>query len=431
MRFLSLNIIWLVKAVAWFLKTMHLGAGATWPGELALQLDHRFLSGFDFAGKTVIFVLGTNGKTTTTKMIQIILTTAGRSVVVNSSGANLDNGIASALVIDTNLTGKLKSDTFVFEIDEASLPRVSEHIKPNIIVLLNLFRDQLDRYGEVDAIAQLWIKTLKTNGKKLTVVANADDPELVALTKKLKTNLAYFGLRQPKYYLSAMQHATDSIYCPRCGQRLKYQGVYFSHLGDWECMGCKLKSPVNVLTSNYYQSPLPGVYNLYNTLAAALVGEKLGLGREKITAGLAKFTPAFGRGESFSLNGGKTVRILLSKNPTGFNESLRTVLSSGARELLLVLNDRIPDGRDVSWIWDVDFELLRGGTQKVLVSGDRTYDLALRLKYAEVACAPVPELSRALAQSFESLGSNETLWILPTYSAMLEVRKILVGRKIL
>ncbi|HCR92379.1 hypothetical protein A2875_00115 [Candidatus Gottesmanbacteria bacterium RIFCSPHIGHO2_01_FULL_46_14] len=414
--------ILLGKLVSWASKTFGLGAGATWPGEIALRLNPTILSSLACnLKKGVILVAGTNGKTTTSKMIQIILEQNGLSVVHNSSGANLDNGIVSALI------GKSNADWGVFEVDENTLPSVISVLsfrpksrnpekkqwipdqvrddKRTIIVLLNIFRDQLDRYGEVDVIAQKWEKALR--GSKATIIANADDPLIAHLG--LFAKATFFGINDKTKFFTTMEHATDSTFCLNCGSRLKYEGIYFSHLGIWECTKCREKRPKPNISDG--KSPLPGLYNLYNTLAAMSVAKILG-----IKADLAGFHPAFGRQEEVG-----NVKIFLSKNPAGFNQSLRTVLELGAKNLLFVLNDRIPDGRDVSWIWDVDFEMIPKDVS-VRVSGDRVYDLALRLKYAGIKADIYENLEDAL---------SGPLYVLPTYSAMLEVRKILKGRKIL
>lgn len=455
-------VLLIAKFIFFLLRILGLGAGGTWPGEVALRLNPRFLSAFDFSGKKVIFVLGTNGKTTTCKMIQIILSKSGGRVVVNDSGANLDNGIASALVADTDLLGRLKSEAFVFEIDEASLERVSKYIKPDVVVLLNLFRDQLDRYGEVDSVAGKWGDSIRrmsgrdpsTALRMTTLMINGDDPQLAYLGSLYKGEVKYFGINNPELFLVEMQHATDSIHCPKCGKRLTFGGVYFSHLGKYACGQCGFTHPKMAITSKDVTSPLPGVYNLYNVMAAMLVTQYFHLSLDESKKALGDFKPAFGRSEKLIING-KVVKILLSKNPTGFNESLRTALTEGGRQFLFVLNDRIPDGTDVSWIWDVDFEMLRNDERpttprlrgasmmrerderKIIVCGERAYDLGLRLKYAGIERDKYVQIQveinliKAIQKSLEMLSQGETLYILPTYSAMLEVRKILTGKKIL
>jgi UDP-N-acetylmuramyl tripeptide synthase len=396
------------KFVSVFSTTFHLGAGATWPGEIALRINPRILRTISKNAPHIILVAGTNGKTTTVKMIETILTARGWMVKRNATGANLDNGLVSAFLADQT------ADYYIFEVDEATLPNILKDVTPEIIVLTNLFRDQLDRYGEVDTIAEKWLVALVALERQTKLIVNADDPHLAFIGSKIPVPVKYFGLEDPSLFLPKMQHATDTIYCPNCGARLTFAGVYYSHLGKWACGKCSFVPPKEDVIASDFVSPLEGVYNKYNTLAAVLVSETLGVKKADIVEALTHFTPAFGRMETV---GNKT--ILLSKNPTGFNESLRTVAASPNKgPILLVLNDRIPDGRDVSWIWDVDFEQYPQFTY--YVSGDRALDMALRLKYADIQ-------KFTLVQDIPS----DVRWILPTYSAMLDVRKILTGRKIL
>ncbi|MCX6792331.1 MAG: Mur ligase family protein [Candidatus Gottesmanbacteria bacterium] len=397
------------KLVSILSKTFALGAGATWPGEIALRIQPRILRILSANLPHIILVAGTNGKTTTVKMIETILTQTGKTVQRNASGANLDNGIVSAFLAD------MKAKYYIFEVDEATLPNVLKDLTPEIIVLTNLFRDQLDRYGEVDTIAEKWLVALGGIELQTNVIVNADDPHLAFIGSKISAQVKYFGLEDPSLFLPKMQHATDTIYCPNCGARLTFAGVYFSHLGKWACGNCSFVPPKEDVTASDFVSPLEGIYNKYNTLAAALTAQTLGVTKSDIREALTHFTPAFGRMERIGRN-----IILLSKNPTGFNESLRTVAASKEKgPVLFVLNDRIPDGRDVSWIWDVDFEEYRD-FPKYYVSGDRALDMALRLKYAGIQSTIVKDIPQ-----------EDMLWILPTYSAMLDIRKKLTGRKIL
>lgn len=418
------------QCVSHISKALGLGAGATWPGEVALFLSPSILRTlWNRCTKGVILVAGTNGKTTTTRMIEDIIQGSGQSVIHNTSGANLVNGIVSAL-----LTQK-KADFGVFEVDENVLPEVLSRMHGGqkiYVVLLNLFRDQLDRYGEVDTVAEKWKKALAEALLDMEVIINADDPHLSSIGKRLTVPVRYFGIDNPKLYLPRMQHATDTIYCPECGSRLSFDGVYFSHLGSWTCPECHFCHPKMQIVSTDVSCPLEGVYNIYNVMAATLAGMCVGVSLSVIRKKMATFTPAFGRMETLVING-TSIRILLSKNPTGFNESLRTYKDSkGKGPLLLVLNDRIPDGTDVSWIWDVDFEML-DARRKIIVSGDRALDMGVRMKYGGLMSTVSIEahLHTALNRLLDSVKKGETGWILATYSAMLDVRKILIGKKIL
>lgn len=402
------------KNISIISKFFGFGAGETWPGEIALRLSPRILTSLaSQLKKGVVLIAGTNGKTTTTLMVKTILEKNGFSAVHNASGANLLNGIVSSLIRHADWSGKLSADWGIFEVDENSLPIVLRFVKPKKIALLNVFRDQLDRYGEVDVIVEKWANSLK----EYDLILNADDPAVAYLGKNNKA--LYFGVNDKNEFLKEKEHATDSTFCPNCGNRLSYDGIFYSHLGHWNCEKCNNKRPKPGVFMA--KSPLPGLYNQYNTLAAVAIATTLGI--KNGDALLEGFMPAFGRQEEFSSS---NVKLFLSKNPAGFNASIRTVKELGAKHILVVLNDRIPDGRDVSWIWDVDFEHLQGAT--ITVSGDRVYDLALRMQYAEIKNFIVEEnLEEAIQKSL----TGEKLYILATYSAMLECRKILTGKKIL
>ncbi len=434
---------------------LHLGAGGTWPGEITLTIDPQILKRFSSQfRKGIIIVAGTNGKTTTSLMISHLLQSQNYTIVHNNSGANLLNGIASALVKACDWKGKIQADWGVFEVDENSLssvifnikiPILSSQVKDKklIIVLLNLFRDQLDRYGEVDVIAEKWKNVLQAishqssamrDKSDITLILNADDPQVAYLGQTTNAKNYYFGISDPQHFLRVKEHATDSTFCLHCGARLVYTGIYFSHLGIWNCAKCGLKRPLPMLTD--WNSPLPGLYNKYNTLASVSVARNLHISDEQIGNTLIQFKPAFGRQEEFDVKN-KKIKLFLSKNPSGFNASLRTVLELKSSVILIILNDRIPDGRDVSWIWDVDFETIPNEV-KVIVSGERVFDLGIRLKYAfdlknsdASRLIIEPNLNIALKKGLSLTKENETLYVLPTYSAMLEVRKIITGKKIL
>ena len=401
--------------------------GETWPGELALKLRPQIASYFgrQFT-KGVILVVGTNGKTTTTLMIKKILEANGNRVVHNGTGANLLNGIVSSCIRQTDWKGNVNADYGLFEVDENSLPIVLKYITPKRIVILNLFRDQLDRYGEVDVIIEKWQKVLKDLPVQTEIILNSDDPSVAYFGKLAQGKVMYFGINNPKEYLKIAEHATDSTFCPQCGARLTYEGIYYSHIGVWHCEQCNLKRPGPDVHT--FLKVLDGLYNQYNTLAAVALAKSLGIKEEKIKIALKDFSPAFGRQEEIVVGAQKRVKLFLSKNPTGFNVSLRTALDMGAKNIFLVLNDRIPDGRDVSWIWDVDFEMLNK-LDRIYVAGDRVYDLALRLQYADLKFKTEPDLEIGIRRALDSLPKGQTLFVLATYSAMLDVRKILTGKR--
>jgi len=425
------------KTVTFAVRSLRLGAASVLPGSIARRIQPRLLELLSQQVKNgVIIVAGTNGKTTTALFLKTILERKGYRVAHNATGANLENGLMTALLESTNLVGTLDVDYAILEVDENIVPKVLAPLQPRIILCLNLFRDQLDRYGEVDSISKRWTKVISTLPAETVVIPNADDPTLSHLGQQLPQRVLFFGLNEPEQYLEAIQHAVDSIYCPRCGHSLDYKGVYLSHLGDFTCPSCGFTKSKPTLESSEWGQILVGLYNKYNTLAAATAAMELGVDEATIRDTINNFQAAFGRAEDLVIDG-KRVRILLSKNPVGTNETIRVVNQSNDKTTLMVLNDRIPDGTDVSWIWDVDTEKLvqRGGT--IVVSGDRVYDLALRLRYSENSADSKlnliveADLRQAIATALQNTPDNETLHILPTYSAMLEVREVLTGRKIL
>jgi UDP-N-acetylmuramyl tripeptide synthase len=415
-------------------QTLNLGNGSTWPGHLALKANPLFIQELLHRSATkVIFIVGTNGKTTTSSLLNHILRTHNVTVVHNNSGANLLNGIASTLLLAAHPSGKLTADVALFEVDENAFPKACEVITPDMVIMLNLFRDQLDRYGEVNTIALRWQETLAKLPETTSLLLNADDPQIAFLGEKAKQHVDYFGGTIDKQASNVPEHAADSLYCPNCGEKLNYQTITYSHLGIWNCPACKLKTPQSALRrADLY--PLQGSYNAYNTHAAVLAAQKLAIPSDVISRALQSFKPAFGRQETINYQG-KNVEVILAKNPTGFNEALRTIQTLKAKTILLVLNDNIADGTDVSWIWDIDVSLLKPFVdKKIYLSGTRVYDLGLRLKYEGLTMDQVylsPDLETTIAQATRKASDNETLYMLPTYTAMLETRKILTGKKIL
>jgi lipid II isoglutaminyl synthase (glutamine-hydrolysing) len=418
------------KTISQISRALNRGNGSTWPGHIALKGNKNFIKEFlkDSKIKTII-VAGTNGKTTTSSLIATALMKNGYTVLQNDSGANLLNGVASTLILNTNTTGTLTQDFAIFEVDENALPQVLKQVTPDYLVLLNLFRDQLDRYGEIHTIAKKWQDVLGLLPSSTKLILNADDPQIAYLGNDLQTENLFFGLSQSHDSKHATPQAADSTFCPRCGTALLFSETIFSHLGKWECKACGLERPKTDQDSfDYY--PLSGTYNKYNTHAAVLVLREIGLQNKEITASLQNFAPAFGRQETIQYQN-KNVQLFLSKNPTSFNQSFATIKELKASTLLLVLNDRIPDGRDISWIWDTDLSGIED-FKHILVAGDRVYDMALRVKYEDYKnLQTFDDLEEAINTGVNLVEKNETFFILPTYSAMLDSRKILTGKKIL
>lgn len=447
-----LFVIYLSKLCLILISFTRRGAGSTWPGHVALNINKSFIKDiFLRNSKIKIFLItGTNGKTTTAKLLKFLLEKKGERVFFNPEGANLLNGVASSIVKNINYFGKLDFDYAIFEVDENTLPLVLEEMTPYAILILNLFRDQLDRYGEVNTIAKKWADSLKNIDPNTRLFLNGDDPQIYQIGSKLKNKTYYFGL-SPKYMSKKeLSHDVDSIYCPICSKRLDFELISYSHLGTFKCRGCKFKAE-NVERFDNLKSayPLPGKYNVYNTNALILtVKITLGFDPEETLEIISGFKPAFGRQENIKFRD-RNITILLSKNPTGFNQSIATLseLPGKSTAVLLVLNDEIPDGKDISWIWDVDFENIMPAFNKIFISGKRAFDLGIRFRYilinGKIRKEPsgyinidnkiliISDINRAVDELILQTKKEDTLFILPTYSAMLEIRKILTGRKLL
>jgi len=421
------------------------GGGTTLPGKLVWKLDPAAVDALAARlDQGVALVSGTNGKTTTTAMASSILAPT-RTLAWNNSGANLASGIASTL-LDAD-----GADLGLLEVDEFALPELMRRTHPRVVCLGNLFRDQLDRYGELEHIAERWRDAVAGLGPEATLVANADDPLVAGLAEGRESRLL-FGVDDPRRARNGLQHASDSKYCIRCGHPYRYDAAYVGHLGAYRCEACGHgRPPLDVAAREIEPDGLdgvsfelhapdgslrvrlavPGLYNVYNALAAASLGLSLGVALDDVVAGLERFRAAFGRFERFSV-GDRGFLLLLVKNPAGANEALRTLEEGGVPPVLVVaLNDRIADGRDVSWIWDVDFEPVLEGAEHIVVSGERAAELALRFTYAgfpRERLELVSDLQAALDRGLELTPTGGELAVLPTYTAMLELRAIATER---
>ncbi len=401
------------KAVGTLARTAGRGGGTSLPGKVLTRVEPHAISRLaSRLDRGSVVISATNGKTTTAAMVASILGRTGARLVHNRAGANMAGGIASALASASRRGGRtLTGDFGLFEVDEFWLGPVAEELEPRAMLLGNLFRDQLDRYGELEVIADRWA-VITANRKGL--VLNADDPLIADLGRapapwppeegerdEPRAGVVYFGVDDDSLALPQLQHASDSKHCRRCGHAYAYAAVYLAHLGHYKCPNCGrerpepdvvgtdvelngIRSAAFTLQGRRVNLPLPGLYNVYNALGAAALTLSLGVTLDDVVAGLESVAPAFGRAETLDL--GRPTSLLLVKNPAGANEVLRTLALEGTElDLLGVLNDRTADGRDVSWVWDADWELLAGHVRRFTAAGTRAAELALRMKYAGLA----------------------------------------------
>jgi len=418
------------------------GGGSTVPGKLLSKLDPTSVD--RLAARLRVgsaLVSATNGKTTTATMAAEILRPT-HSLAHNSSGANLMSGVASALLAEPD------AELGLFEVDEAALPEVAARVRPRALCLGNLFRDQLDRYGELELVAERWRAMVAELPPGAALAVNGDDPQLGELARA-RPGATVFGLDDPRLARPSLQHAADSKYCVSCGTPYEYAAAYVGHLGDYRCPACGHARPaLDVVARDVELAGLehasfslvtpegtrrvrlrvPGLYNVYNALGAAALARALGTSLDDVAAGLERFDAAFGRFERIVI-GDRRLLMLLIKNPAGANEAIRTLVEGGPpRVAVVALNDEIADGKDVSWIGDVDFEPLLAGLEKLVATGERAAELALRCKYAgfpRERIEVVPNLEAALETGLALIAPAEELIVLPTYTAMLALRKLI------
>ena len=420
------------------------------PGKVLLRLDPGAVRDLasNLAGGSIL-ISATNGKTTTTRLVSGAIRAAGHEVVTNAAGANLLSGVAAALAEAAPRTGSAACG--VFEVDEAALPAVAEAVQPSALLLMNLFRDQLDRHGELESIAERWSRMLAVLDPLPHLVVCGDDPLLAALPPA-GAPVTWFGIDDPSAGSASLSHASDSTTCRACGTPLQYAHAWIGHIGDWRCPSCGLARPrpdISVVDAGLdgargsrplIRTPegdvrlalaLPGLHNVLNAAGALAAAMALGVPAATAATAISAVPAAFGRAEAMSVDGRRVV-MLLAKNPAGANENLRTLmLDEGEHDLLVALNDRIADGRDVSWVWDVDWEPLLPRVRRLTATGERAHDLALRFRYGglpEDRLLVQPDPAAALEAALAAVPPGGTLEVLPTYTAMHEIRAELVAR---
>ncbi len=413
--------------------------GVTWAGKIALKIYPRVLS--DLAGqvkKDIFIVCGTNGKTTTNNMLCAALEAEGNKVICNHTGSNMLNGVAAAFALGASLTGNLHADYASIEIDEASTRRVFPHFKPDYMVLTNLFRDQLDRYGEIDITMDL-LKEVMQTAPNMKIIVNGDDALSAYLAMDSGNPYTTYGISQQVIDNKDSHEIREGRFCKKCGALLQYKFYHYSQLGDYACTSCDFARPkldfdakdVEVgdalaftVDGNRIRANYKGFYNVYNILAAYSALCAGGIKPSHFNKMLANFNPENGRMESFQIKNTKIV-LNLAKNPAGFNQNISAVMQDETlKDIIILINDNDQDGTDISWLWDVDFDrFAESSVNSITVSGIRCQDMRLRLKYVDVPSKLEANVEKAIEERVENGCGN--LYVLVNYTALFSTRNVL------
>jgi UDP-N-acetylmuramyl tripeptide synthase len=436
-------------------RLLRVGGGTSLPGLIARRIDPDVLKEVVGASKAKkIVITGSNGKTTTARMTSAMATNNGKRVSHNRAGSNMLQGVTSVAVNFADIFGRLNSDVLLFEIDEGTMPLAMPEISPDVVVITNIFRDQLDRYGELYSVARALDKTLENLPATATILLNGNDPQVANFGQKAKAKRVFFGLETTEVGTPVPEQSADIIRCIHCQEDLQYKVAYMSHLGLYSCPNCgytlppldiaatsirlapdgqgpthvELRTPQGIMT---LEIALPGLHNVYN--AAAAIGASLAAGfeKEKLPAALVDIKPAFGRLEKIQA-GDQTIYLSFVKNPTSFNLILRLIAQHpGKKHVLLAASHTIVDGEDFSWIWDIEVEEVAQDIDDVVCSGNKPEELAMRLKYAEIPVDKIgqdADLESALDAALKNAGPGGTLYILSSYTPTNELRRMMQKR---
>ena len=433
-------IIFITKILCFILKIFGKNGGNL-PGKLAYKWDPSIFKYFKIEGK-IIAVTGTNGKTMTNNCIGKILKDSGKTVISNIAGNNMETGILSVLIKNCSLSGKVQADYLVFETDESYVPILYKMIPLDCLVVLNFFRDQLDRSGEVESLILKIQQFLETYTGKL--ILNADDPNVARLGKANKKNrsIYYYHVNEYEYSTKELTEAGEGKFCPFCNTRLKYEYYQYAHVGRFKCPKCyygnnqiyhtlsdvNLKNKTFKIDEKVYKTQFNSIYAIYNLAAATAVAKAYEIPEESVMKTIEKFVLNNGRLEKFMINGSETI-VNLAKNPTGANVSLRLLNEdSDDKELLFVLNDNLADGKDVSWIWDINFENIKN-VSRIITAGTRPYDIAIRIKtsgYPAQNIIPCTSIEAAVKELYKTDGKK---YVIANYTSVQDTRHELIKYK--
>jgi UDP-N-acetylmuramyl tripeptide synthase len=436
-------------------RFFRIGGGTSLPGMIARRIDPNVLKSVVGASKAKkIVITGSNGKTTTARMTAAIADAGGHRVSQNRTGSNLLQGVTSVAVNFADLFGRLDRDVLLFEIDEATIPLAVPEIQPDVVIITNIFRDQLDRYGELYSVARALNKMLEGLPETSTIILNGNDPQVANFGVNAKAKRIFFGLETTEVGTPVPEQSADIIRCIHCDNDFIYEVAYMSHLGIYRCPNCGYTLPpldVAVTSVSLAQDgegpsqikirtpqgemkleiPLPGLHNVYNAAAAIAAAIAAGFPLEKVQPALSKIRTAFGRLEKIQA-GDKTIYLSFVKNPTSFNLILRLIAQHpGKKHLLLAASHTVVDGEDFAWLWDVDLEEISSSVLEVICSGNKPEELAMRMKYAEVPTNKItliPDREAALDAALKNVEPGGTLYIMSSYTPTQELRRIMQKR---
>jgi len=436
-------------------RFFHIGGGTSLPGMIARRIDPNVLKSVVGASKAKkIVITGSNGKTTTARMTAAIADASGHRVSQNRTGSNLLQGVTSVAVNFADVLGRLDSDVLLFEIDEATIPLAVPEIQPDVVVITNIFRDQLDRYGELYSVARALNTMLEELPETATILLNGNDPQVASFGANAKAKRVFFGLETTEVGTPVPEQSADIVRCIRCHHDLDYKVAYMSHLGIYSCPNCsytlpdldiaatsvglaengegpshiKLRTPQGEIK---LEIPLPGIHNVYNAAAAIGAAMAVGFPLDKVQTAMNNVRTAFGRMEKIQA-GDKTIFLSFVKNPTSFNLMLRLIaLHPGKKHLLLAASHTVVDGEDFAWLWDVDIEEIAADILDAVCSGNKPEELAMRLKYAEVPTdriTLIQDREAALDAAMKQVEPGGTLYIMSSYTPTQELRRIMQKR---
>src|SRR5579863_3991896 len=436
-------------------RFFRIGGGTSLPGMIARRIDPNVLKSVVGASKAKkIVITGSNGKTTTARMTAAIADFGGQRVSHNRTGSNMLQGVTSVAVNFADMFGRLDSDVLLFEIDEGTIPLAVPEIQPDVVLITNIFRDQLDRYGELYSVANALNQMLESLPETSTILLNGNDPQVASFGLNAKAKRLFFGLETKEVGTPVPEQSADIIRCINCQEDLQYEVAYMSHLGIYRCPNCgytlpkldfavtsaklaadgqgpsqvKLRTPQGEIE---FEIPIPGLHNVYNDAAAIGATMSAGFSMEKAPAAIASIRPAFGRLEKIQA-GDQTIYLAFVKNPTSFNLMLRLIAQHDTeKHLMVVASNTVVDGEDFAWLWDVDIENIASDIRDVVCSGTKAEELAMRLKYAEVPVdkiSIVHEREAGLDAALKNTGPGGTLYIMASYTPTNELRRIMQKR---